>query len=80
MSDTRLVLVSCCAPCSCGAIKQLAGGDIPGISDFIVLFYNPNIYPDTEYQKRLTEQIKYCDDIGVKYAVGLYDHDAWLSD
>ena len=74
----KLVLMSCCAPCSAGAIKQLADKQIPGIDDFIVLFFNPNIYPDTEYQKRLAEQIKYCESLGVKYAVGNYDHDAWL--
>lgn len=70
--------MSCCAPCSSGAIKQLADGEFPEIYDFIVLFYNPNIYPQTEYQKRLDEQIKYCEDLGVKYAVGDYDHDKWL--
>ena len=73
----RLVLMSCCAPCSAGAIRQLADGAIPGVGDFIVLFYNPNIYPDAEYQKRLAEQIKYCEKLGVKYAVGDYNHDAW---
>ncbi len=116
-SDIRLVLVSCCAPCSAGAIKQLvdicslsnsplAGesttlscGSVGGITnnadtphrryvstppqggsltDFIVLFYNPNIYPDTEYQKRLAEQVRYCESLGVKYHVGNYDHTAWL--
>ena len=74
----KLVLVSCCAPCSAGAIWQLANHEIPGVGDFIVLFFNPNIYPDTEYQKRLAEQIKYCEKLGVKYAVGEYNHDAWL--
>ncbi|MBR6838310.1 MAG: epoxyqueuosine reductase QueH, partial [Alphaproteobacteria bacterium] len=69
----KLVLMSCCAPCSAGAIKQLADKQIPGIDDFIVLFFNPNIYPDTEYQKRLAEQIKYCESLGVKYTVGNYD-------
>ena len=73
----RLVLTSCCAPCSAGAIKQLVDGQIPDIDDFIVLFYNPNIFPNTEYQKRLNEQIKYCESLGVKYAVGDYNHDAW---
>lgn len=78
MNDKRrLVLMSCCAPCSAGAIRQLADGAVPGVDDFIVLFYNPNIYPDTEYQKRLAEQIKYCEKLGVKYAVGDYNHDAW---
>ena len=77
MNRTRLVLVSCCAPCSAGAIKQLVNGEIPDVDDFIVLFYNPNIFPETEYKKRLDEQIKYCDSLGVKYAVLEYDHDAW---
>ncbi len=77
MNNLRAVLVSCCAPCSAGAIKQLADGAIPGITDFIVLFYNPNIYPESEYTKRMMEQIKYCETLGVKYAVLEYDHDAW---
>ena len=79
MSDNklRLVLLSCCAPCSSGAIKQLADGKIQGVSDFIVLFYNPNIFPESEYTKRMQEQIKYCEKLGVKYAVLEYDHDAW---
>ena len=69
--------MSCCAPCSCGAIKQLFDGEIPDIDDFIVMFFNPNIFPDSEYQKRLNEQIKYCEKLGVKYVVGDYNHDAW---
>ncbi len=77
MSGLRVVLLSCCAPCSAGAIKQLADRAIPDVSDFIVLFYNPNIFPESEYTKRMHEQIKYCEQLGVKYAVLEYDHDAW---
>ena len=73
----KLVLLSCCAPCSSGAIKQLADGGIPGVKDFIVLFYNPNIFPNDEYVKRMNEQIRYCDELGVKYAVGEWNHDDW---
>lgn len=76
-NKTRLVLMSCCAPCSAGAIKQLVNGEIAGIDDFIVLFFNPNIFPTSEYDKRLAEQIRYCDRLGVKYAIGEYDHNAW---
>lgn len=75
----RTVLLSCCAPCSAGAILQLANGAIENISDFIVLFFNPNIFPESEYLKRMNEQIKYCKEIGVKYAVLEYDHNAWRS-
>ena len=73
----KLVLMSCCAPCSAGAIKQLAEGAISGVEDFIVLFFNPNIFPAAEYDKRLYEQIKYCEKLGVKYAIGEYNHDEW---
>lgn len=77
MTNNKLILMSCCAPCSCGAIEQLAHGEIPGIDDFIVMFFNPNIFPSSEYQKRLNEQIKYCEKLGVKYVVGDYNHDDW---
>lgn len=73
----KLVLMSCCAPCSAGAIKELADREIPGVDDFIVLFFNPNIFPAAEYDKRLAEQIRYCEKLGVKYAIGGYDHAAW---
>lgn len=74
----KLVLMSCCAPCSAGAIKQLVDGEIPDVDDFIVLFFNPNIFPAAEYDKRLSEQIKYCEKLGVKYAIGEYNHSEWL--
>ncbi|MDR1696638.1 MAG: epoxyqueuosine reductase QueH [Rickettsiales bacterium] len=74
MPGNKLLLMSCCAPCSAGAIVEFSP------SDFAVLFYNPNIYPETEYQKRLAEQIKLCNAHGVKYFVLEYDHDAWLRD
>ncbi len=77
MSGLRVVLLSCCAPCSAGAIRQLAEKQIDNIDDFIVLFYNPNIFPESEYTKRMHEQIKYCESLGAKYAVLEYDHDAW---
>lgn len=72
-NKNKIVLMSCCAPCSCGAIAQLKEQG----ADFIVLFYNPNIFPDTEYKKRLDEQIKYCESIGVRYEIGEYDHLQW---
>ena len=77
MPGKKLILLSCCAPCSCGAIKQLANGEIDGIDDFIVMFFNPNIFPESEYKKRLDEQIKYCEKLGVKYVIGDYNHDDW---
>ena len=48
------------------------------------MFYNPNIFPESEYQKRLAEQIRLCEELNVKYIVcgdDDYDteHKRWLS-
>ena len=67
--------MSCCAPCSAAAIKNLCEDG----RDFIVLFYNPNIFPRAEYDKRLNEQIALCEKLGVKFAFAHYDHDEWLN-
>ncbi len=51
----RLLLHSCCAPCSTHAIKLLKQ-----YFDLTVFYFNPNIFPDAEYEKRLGEQKKLC--------------------
>ena len=49
----RLLLHSCCAPCSSHVITYLAP-----YFDITILYYNPNIAPEGEYLKRKNEQIK----------------------
>jgi len=46
-----LLLHSCCAPCSSYVIEYLSG-----YFDITVFFYNPNIHPVEEYEKRYNEQ------------------------
>ncbi|MCK9477874.1 MAG: epoxyqueuosine reductase QueH [Firmicutes bacterium] len=46
-----LLLHSCCAPCSSSVLERLAGS-----FDVTVYFYNPNIYPQSEYDKRASQQ------------------------
>ena len=48
-----LLLHSCCAPCSSSVIERLAP-----YFDITVLYYNPNIEPRIEYEKRKEEQKK----------------------
>lgn len=48
-----LLLHSCCGPCSSYVLDYLKE-----YFDITVLYYNPNIYPKDEYQKRLNEQEK----------------------
>lgn len=54
MEKQKLLLHSCCAPCSTAVIERL-------ISDYdiTILYYNPNIYPEQEYLKRKDEEIRY---------------------
>ena len=46
-----LFLHSCCAPCSSYVIEYLSQ-----YFKITVFYYNPNIYPDEEYYKRVDEQ------------------------
>lgn len=45
-----LLLHACCGPCSSYVIEYLAS-----FFDITVLYYNPNIYPQEEYRRRLEE-------------------------
>ena len=42
-----LLLHSCCAPCSSYVLEYLSN-----YFRITVLYYNPNIYPESEYSKR----------------------------
>lgn len=46
---TPLLLHACCAPCAGAALAQLGGHFAVSL-----LYYNPNIQPQQEYEKRLT--------------------------
>jgi len=60
----RLLLHSCCAPCSSYVIKFLSE-----YFDIDLFFFNPNIYPDYEYMRRLEEQIRLVKEMGFNYTV-----------
>lgn len=55
MKATRpsLLLHSCCAPCSSYVLAYLSQ-----YFDITLFYYNPNIMPEDEYMKRLSEQIR----------------------
>lgn len=50
----KLLLHSCCAPCSSYVLEFLSS-----YFEISVYYYNPNIYPPEEFHKRLQEQEKY---------------------
>ena len=65
-----LLLHSCCAPCSTTCIERLKD-----YFDITILYYNPNIEPYEEYDKRKQEQIRIIKQYGIKYLDCDYDND-----
>ena len=63
----RLLLHSCCGPCSSSVIERLKE-----YFDITVLYYNPNIEPREEYEKRKGEQIRLLNEFNIKYMDILY--------
>lgn len=73
MSKKTILLHSCCGPCSTAVIEQLIGE-----YDITILYYNPNIFPEEEYSKRKSEQLKFLkkfNDSHQNEQVKFIDHD-----
>lgn len=66
----KLMLHTCCAPCSSAVIERLKD-----YFDIIVLYYNPNIEPAEEYEKRKNEQKKFLEEIESKNKIEMIDAD-----
>lgn len=60
----KLLLHSCCAPCSSYVIEYLSS-----YFEITVFYYNPNLYPDEEYEKRVKEQMRFVETFPAKYPV-----------
>lgn len=56
----RLLLHSCCGPCSSAVIERLSQSFA-----LTVYYYNPNIYPESEYRRRADEQARLLEKLGV---------------
>lgn len=64
----KLLLHTCCAPCSSHCIEYLSD-----YFDITVLYYNPNISPQEEYEKRKQEQIKFLKAFKSKNKLNILD-------
>ena len=47
---TKVLLHSCCAPCSGAMVEEMVSSDV--LESVVVFFYNPNIHPKREYEIR----------------------------
>lgn len=62
----KLLLHSCCAPCSSYTLLLLAE-----YFDITDLYYNPNIYPEAEYEKRVSEQERFIKDVNKEFGYNI---------
>lgn len=63
-----LLLHSCCAPCSSYVLKYLSE-----YFAITLLYYNPNISPQSEYDTRLKEQARLIEELPVRNPVRLIE-------
>ena len=63
-----LLLHSCCAPCSSYCLEYLSR-----YFKITVLYYNPNLFPAGEYERRVSEQKKLVSALPAKYPVTLVE-------
>lgn len=60
----RLFMHSCCAPCSSYCLSYLAE-----YFEITIFYYNPNISPKEEYEKRVAEQKRLISELTVKHPI-----------
>ena len=63
-----LFLHSCCAPCSSYVLEYLSK-----YFDITVFYYNPNIYPEEEYKKRVQEITRLVNSMEFEHPVKLIE-------
>lgn len=63
--ENKVLLHACCAVCLGHSIEKLLEKDYQPI----VFFFNPNIFPNAEYQRRKNELIEFCELKKYKYII-----------
>lgn len=74
-TDSKKVLLhSCCAPCSGEVMERMAEAGI----EFTIFFYNPNIHPEKEYLIRKEENVRFAKELGIEFIDADYDSKNWF--
>jgi len=71
----KLLLHSCCAPCSGELMEALVASGI----DLTIFFYNPNIHPRQEYEIRKNENIRFAQKMNIPFVDADYDTSNWFA-
>lgn len=70
----KIALHVCCAPCATYVIEKLKNN-----YEIIPIFYNPNIHPEEEYNRRLINFRFLCKMLKIPYIIGPYDKNKWYN-
>ena len=71
---SSILLHTCCAPCSTHVITELKKN-----YTVTLFFYNPNVHPEEEYNKRLEETKKIANALEAPLIEGNYDPKSWFN-
>ena len=74
---TKILLHSCCAPCSGAMVEEMLSYTERHGLEVVVFFYNPNIHPKREYIIRKEENKKFANTLGIDFVDCDYDADKW---
>lgn len=70
----KVLLHACCAPCSSAIVEWLLAHGIQPV----IYYYNPNIFPQEEYEIRKCESKRHAESLGIEWIDGDYRHETWL--
>jgi len=76
LGEKKVLMHSCCAPCSGSVIQDIHEAGV----ELTVYFYNPNIHPRHEYEIRKEENIRYAEKVGIPFIDGDYDAERWFQE
>lgn len=74
-TDRRVLLHTCCAPCSSAIVECLLQNQIKPT----IFFFNPNIFPESEYLQRKNEAIQFAKLMNIEFVDADYNHELWKS-
>ena len=60
---SRVLLHACCAPCSSAIVEWLLAHHI----EPVIYYFNPNIYPEEEYEIRKNESKRHAESLGIRW-------------
>jgi hypothetical protein len=72
MVKPKILVHICCAICAVALIEKLKQDFEP-----VLFYYNPNIYPEDEYEKRMQSVVKMAEIYSVEFFEASYEPEIW---